>query len=385
MNTYSPESGWNTVDTFDTGTDTSGSWGYRLSINYLGDMFLIWGTFSLYDNKLGIFAKRYDHIAGWGSTELIDQIETSGTGPICAPVLYMNHDNTLVLWSGSNEDTWYIYYKRFSTATGWQATQLLTSGARSGNDIFSFLPMPDVSFNSEGKAIAVWMTGDESTLNLWNSYFDPEHGFGPPEIIPTASSSFHGPSGEYAVSFDLKGNAIVVWEGWVDNSKSIWANRYTPTQGWGPAECIDTDGDNYSAYPTIGFNTYGTAIALWNKFEDGCWSVYSNSYWTERGWGTPVLLRRSEEGPIYSGGPELAFDSHGNAFSVWEQIFEGIHRIWASRYTYRNGWSEPELIDDPETMESAGPYIVVDSNGNAMAIWSQSDGSHSTVMARRYE
>ncbi|MGB2825733.1 MAG: hypothetical protein WBC49_03755, partial [Thermoplasmata archaeon] len=64
---------------------------------------------------------------------------------------------------------------------------------------------------------------------------------------------------------------------------------------------------------------------------------------TESGWGIPVLIENYHEGGGYY--PEIAVDSDGNAFAVWNNWYGAGNSVMANTYVTGIGWSTAEIID----------------------------------------
>ena len=58
--------------------------------------------------------------------------------------------------------------------------------------------------------------------------------------------------------------------------------------------------------------------------------------------------------------------------------------IWANRFTPAAGWGVAELIETG-AYTAAFPQVAVDPDGNAVAVWEQSDGIRSNIWANRFE
>ena len=88
-------------------------------------------------------------------------------------------------------------------------------------------------------------------------------------------------------------------------------------------------------------------------------------------WGTPAFLETREGDPSF---PQLAIDSSGNALAVWSQ-HDGTHfSIWSNRYTAGSSWESRVPIEADEAGNAFIPQIAIDANGNALAIWPRCDG-----------
>jgi len=82
--------------------------------------------------------------------------------------------------------------------------------------------------------------------------------------------------------------------------------------------------------------------------------------------------------------PQVAIDSNGNAIAVWVQNDGTRDNIWANRYVDGLGWGSAEPIEMDDTGDAWFPQVAVDDIGNAIAIWRQFDGSYWSVWANRY-
>jgi hypothetical protein len=100
-------------------------------------------------------------------------------------------------------------------------------------------------------------------------------------------------------------------------------------------------------------------------------------------WGEAELIETDNAG--YAKFPQVAVDDSGNAIAVWSQ-FDGTRlNILANRYYAATGlWGEAELIETDEG-PAGKPWVAVDGSGNAIAVWRQSDGTLYNVWANRYD
>lgn len=92
----------------------------------------------------------------------------------------------------------------------------------------------------------------------------------------------------------------------------------------------------------------------------------------------------------FEGTPQIAVSGNGDVFIAWVARTAGQQRIMVDRF--ENGaWRLPEAIDGftGPTQNGIYPSIAADANGNAVAVWLQSDSSQQTpdlgsVWAARY-
>jgi hypothetical protein len=83
--------------------------------------------------------------------------------------------------------------------------------------------------------------------------------------------------------------------------------------------------------------------------------------------------------------PQITFDAHGNALVVWSKT-DGIRsNIWAKRYTVAtNSWEAAVKIETDDVGNAYDPQIVTDASGNALAVWSQNDGVRLNIWSNKY-
>jgi hypothetical protein len=189
------------------------------------------------------------------------------------------------------------------------------------------------------------------------------------------------------IAIDSTGNAIAVWQQFDGSRYKIQANRYVLNVGWGTPATIDTGGTGSAGTPQIAMDPAGNAIAVWIQWNGTRFGVFANRY-TAGSWGTAVVIDSGSTGA--SANPDIAMDSNGNAIAVWDQYEGTLNRdsIRANRYTVSgNAWGTAEAIDTGgtgNTGPSSNPQVAMDSNGNAIAVWEQTAGVRSNIRANRY-
>ena len=237
--------------------------------------------------------------------------------------------------------------------------------------------LPQIAFDSSGNALAVWSQSDSTRTNIMANHFNGTS-WGTAELIETNNA---GSAAYPQIAIDSSGNALAVWHQRDGTRNNIWANRFNGTN-WGTAELIESDNAGHANGPQIAFDSSGNALAVWYQ-QDG---TLNNNIWANRfngtSWGTAELIESDNAGYAYS--PQIAFDSSGNALAVWRQSDGAGYNIWANRFN-GTSWGTAELIETDNAGFAYGPQIAFDSSGRALAVWRQSDGSRYNILARRFE
>jgi hypothetical protein len=112
-------------------------------------------------------------------------------------------------------------------------------------------------------------------------------------------------------------------------------------------------------------------------------SIWSNHYSVGSGWGTELMIESPPAGDAAE--PWVDIDSHGNALTVWAQS-DGTHTaIWANRYVAGTGWSTAAPIETDTTGDAATPSVAMDGNGAALAVWDQVNAGRDNIWANRFD
>jgi hypothetical protein len=159
---------------------------------------------------------------------------------------------------------------------------------------------------------------------------------------------------------------------------STWANRFVPSNGWGTkAELIESNDDVPVIFPQVAVDPIGNAIAMWMQG----FNILANRFMPTTGWGTAT---RTNYNNNFAQSPQVAVDAAGNAIAVWVEGEGEGSNIWANRFEAvgtRWGATTVKLTEKP----ADSPQVAVDSQGFAIAVWKQSDGTQSSIWANRFE
>lgn len=187
-----------------------------------------------------------------------------------------------------------------------------------------------------------------------------------------------------AVGMDADGTAIALSDSASLAKGSIFARRGVRDRDWDTAEQIDRNVLD-AFVPSLSVNLSGDAIAVWTEgllAVDGRLTIWANRFTAGEGWGSPVRLDRDTEDSASD--PDVAVDSNGDGVAVWHQSDGTLENIWASRSVSDGTWSAPELIETNDDGHAGDPRIAVDSKGNAIAVWHQFNGTQTDIWANRF-
>jgi Big-like domain-containing protein len=237
---------------------------------------------------------------------------------------------------------------------------------------------PQIAIDNNGKALAVWMQNDFNVfVNIWANRFDGT-AWGDAASIENNEGDAFDPQ----IAVDRNGSAFAVWEQVGGGGRrSIWLNRFDDAN-WGGSINLSKSGAGNASNPQIAIESSGSAYVVWQQ-RDG----FTNfNIWSKRfngtAWGEPELVDANAESAT---NPQIAVDNRGKGFVVWEQPTRDRRRgIWANRF---NGitWDGAVLIGF-SSWAASNPQIAVNSSGKAFVVWQQDDTDGSkNVWTNRFD
>lgn len=348
--------------------DAGGANSPQISFDANGNALAVWHQYD--GTRYNVVANRYVAGTGWGAQELI---ETGNAGTAQFPQVAADaNGNALAVWRQSNGTRYNILANRYVVGTGWGTAELIET------ENASHAYTPQVVMDANGNGIAVWHQADGTRNNIWANRYVAGSGWGAAEKIETGSLIAYSAQ----VSVDASGNAVAVWHQSDGSRNNIWSNRYEVGGSWGTAELIETDNTGSATAAQVSVDANGNALAVWYQGDGSRNNIWSNRYVAGGSWGTAELIETDNLGG--ADGPQVTFDANGNALAVWYQSDGSRNNIWANRYVAGTGWGTAELIETDNTGDAQNPQVSIDANGNALAIWEQSDGAVTSIWVNRY-
>ncbi|PCJ88349.1 MAG: hypothetical protein COA54_03545 [Thiotrichaceae bacterium] len=367
-NRYVAGTGWGTPELIET--DNAGdARPPQVTVDANGNALAVWEQSD--GTRNNIWSNGYIANSVWGTA---GKIETDDVGEARFPqVAFDANGNALAVWKQDDGTRNNIWSNRYVEGIGWSAAALIETEVGTANT-------PQVTFDTNGNAFAVWTQFDGSRDSIWSNRFIANSGWGTAELLETDDA---GTAADPQVAIDINGNALAVWSQSDGTRTNIYSNRYVAGTGWGTAELIETDDAGNALVPQVAIDANGNALAVWYQSDGTRLNINSNRYLAGTGWGTAELIETDNAGPAAD--PQVAFDSAGNALAVWEQFDGTRNNIWSNRYVTGAGWGTAELIETDNAGNASTPQVAVDTNGNALAVWSQFNGSLSNVWSNRFE
>jgi Fibronectin type III domain len=375
FNRYTAGSGWGTAEII--AADADSAYGANVAVDPVGNAVAVWIIFDTVDSGYEVWANFFVAGDGWGTPEQISNTSPDEVSVYPVPVGIDDTGNAVVAWPRWDHTgpTFDILANRYVLGSGWEGPVTIQSGG--SGDLF----YADLYMAPSGNAIFVWLKQDPAgNFEVLSSVYTAGSAWGTAETIKSDSGS----AGLVNIAGDSSGNAIAAWAQAVDSTYEIAANRYAAGTGWEGAVVVSTDSGMASGLD-IASDPDGNAVLTWSREElPGSNDMVASRYIPGTGWQTTVDTVESGTDAIYN--VLVVSDPFGNVLASWHRDDDGdeIYDAYAVRYVSDIGWETPETIDSGSGT-SYPPHIAFDTEGNAIAVWYQDDGTEIyDIWANRY-
>ena len=286
----------------------------------------------------------------------------------------------------------------FSKATFVEASIRSAGGGFSEPEILSLEPefdsedasAPSAAIDAAGDAVVAWQFAEVEEVEVEPGVFEeltevqieaavrPAGGeFSEPERLSEEGANAFSP----AVAMDSAGNAIAVWTRGEGEEFTVQASVRPAGGPFPPAEDLSKAGaDSFS--PDIAMTPSGAATAVWVQSEEGEEGLEATMLPPGGEFTSPDEISSEGEEPLF---PSLAVGSAGNAVVVWSGRSEGSQVARAVTRSGGGAFSAPAAISPTEPECCFHPDAAVDGVGNAVAIWTHSDGANRIAQAAGYD
>ncbi|MFC4314280.1 hypothetical protein ACFPN2_34770, partial [Steroidobacter flavus] len=176
------------------------------------------------------------------------------------------------------------------------------------------------------------------------------------------------------VGIDATGNALVTWRQSDGTAERVYYSRWShASQSFSTATLLDS-GTGATDRPKMGFDGQGNAIAMWSE----AGSLYARRFDSATAaWGTTVLV---QSGTISSW--DLSVDAQGNALAGWTQDDGTTISAYARRFDGASGtWGTVALLESSTAAVSGTRITVAIAGNNAVVGWLQTNGTTDDLYA----
>ncbi len=179
------------------------------------------------------------------------------------------------------------------------------------------------------------------------------------------------------VGVDERGDAVAVWQGYTRRGLLVQSAVRAAGESWRRPVDVSS-GSRNARYPELAVGAQGTAIAVWrgDRLADDSKAVFAAVRERGRGWQRPTRLSAPSGA---ADDPQVVVDRQGNAIALWTAHRGlGPTRLHSSVRPRGGRWEAPVDVAALSTASHAGfadPRLAVDAHGNAVAVWTNVTGN----------
>jgi hypothetical protein len=129
--------------------------------------------------------------------------------------------------------------------------------------------------------------------------------------------------------------------------------------------------------PKVVIAPSGTVIAIWTRSDGTNFRIQSSSRTPTGDWAAPQTV--SDPG-FSASGPAIAVDPSGNAVAAWTQS-DGTNLRINSAYRPAGGSFSASTVVSAAGADASAPAVSMDGSGNALVAWQRSDGTNLRVQS----
>ena len=303
----------------------------QIGIKESGDALVTWARWR--DDGLDSEIRSVDYTVGvgWDNWQTVLMAETNDEAFSGTKLASDGAGNFMALWARNawvegEYDIWTAYYKEIG---GWGAAVKINP------EDLGYAGSGQVAFDNQGNALAVWRQGKQGSsgiihYDIWVNRFNGVSWEGAQLIeFDDVGEATHP-----QIAFEGNGNALAVWEQYDGSRYNIIANHYrAETNSWDIAQPIETDDLGDANNPQIAIDHNGDGLVVWEQDDGSQFNIMAKRYFVVDGdefWGDAVVL--SDENIGNAGDARIAFDESGKAMAIWSQDDGEKKSIFANRF-----------------------------------------------------
>jgi hypothetical protein len=218
-----------------------------------------------------------------------------------------------------------------------------------------------VAVDPEGEATAIWLLEREGgNRSVVQSATRPAGGSW---SAPVNLSSVKQDASSPQVALDPQGGATVVWE--EEKSGAIQSATRPAGGSWSAPVNLSAAGE-WGSGPQVAVDSQGNATALWTNSVPKGNLIESASRLADGSWSAPVNLSKPGRNAQKA---QIAVGPHGDATAIWARSNGRDLVVQGATRPAGGSWSAPVDISAHHGQGGFYPRLVVDSWGNATAVW----------------
>ncbi len=340
LSRYEPNTGWQPVEVAETNTQESDH-DPKLAIDSNNNMLLIW-TNSDGSAQNDIYARRFISDGnGGGSWQAITQFGVFKSSVTDYSLVMNSSGNAVVTWTQDTqtlgENNLFARYYTPSSATPWGTSVLIEDKDGQINRITPHInDGGDVLVTWQHALVS----GNDNVTNVYSNYFDSEEESwqDEPTFVAQISKTLESDQDNSRLSVHESGDAILTWttedevQGQPNTTVTVLRSRIFKSSNttWQPTLVIDTEGAIQGSAETM-IDAQKHGLTVWfEQNDDNEKHLYMSRYNVSTNeWTVPFQLT---EDPASITETSIGLNTKGEALLLWDQRDNGENEIFSKRF-----------------------------------------------------
>jgi hypothetical protein len=252
-------------------------------------------------------------------------------------------------------------------STNFTAPDWVSLGGSLNIDASKSALFSDIALDSSGNPIVTWHEDDGTSYNVhvkkWNGATWASLG----GILDfNSGKNAFAPS----IALDSSGNPTIAWQEPVDTSNNIYVKKWNGTTWTSLGGFLDVHANTKAELAAIALDSSGNPIVTWNENDGTSNNIYVKK-WNGTTWvslGEHLDLNKNAEAKT----PSIVLDSSGNPIVTWTESDGVTYNIYVKKWNGTTWVSLGGVLDfnyPLDQQDAVEPSIVIDSIGNPIVAW----------------
>ena len=327
-----------------------------LAIDSAGNALVAWLT------GAQISARRYSSGSWAAATTVVS------SGATVRPTVSINGNFAAVMWGEGSVASRAAYVARWS-GTAWTAKVNVENQSTAATEL-------NVAVDNQGNVLVAYtqVAAGETVSCVWtNRYSVSANSWSGPVTRDTLLSAATSPQ----IALDANGNA---WMTFAQGTETLYLRYTRSSNTWTTAAVLDNLSGNVSQ-TSLAVDASGNAVIAWVQETSGVNSAYASVYNATTSTMGPVTLLETLSTTVASGSLKASMQG-SRASVIWLQNDGTRDNTYATTFDGTT-WRAAAAIES-STQTPTAPAVAIDSLGNAIALWIQSNGTAPSLYVNQF-
>ncbi len=304
-------------------------------------------------------------LTNWTTQQLL---ETSPVEAFEPKIAFDSAGNGIAVWLQGGD----VVMSRYTVGNG----QWSTATVLDANPNPAYSPRVTVERTS-GNAFVSWSQSDGAAVSMYVSSFTASNNsWSVAQLLETNNLAVTN-SGEGTASASNGEHAVVTWLQTDGSANHLYMSRLVAGTWTAPVRVDTINAYGVGDHPEVKVDGSGNVVVVWRQRDpnDGSFRIFARR-WDNNTQSFGAIVGLNGPGDRH---PRLGMDAAGNAIAIWRG-----GAVYARRYDVTTGVWSPQFQVSGAGSAGTNGEIAVDTNGDALVTWVESDSTGNSQYARRF-